>query len=109
MASNIQQVLSFVATAAYTGEAIDCSQCSTVGLQCVGTGLSAVDGTIKLQHSNDGVTWADVAAATTVAASGTAYMIAATVAPYVYYRAVWAKGANAAGTVAVNIIGKASR
>lgn len=109
MASNVQQVLSFPANAAYTGEAIDCGNCASVGLQCSAVSLSAADGTIKLQHSNDGTTWGDVAAATTVAANSTGYYIGVTVAPYVYYRAVWAKGTNAAGTVTVNIIAKANR
>lgn len=106
MPSNAFQALSFVATAGYTGEAIDCSHCSTVALQCVATGLDKADATIKLQKSVDGTTFADFAAATTVAASGTAYIVEDELASCAYYRAVWTAGTNTAGTVSVKILGK---
>lgn len=109
MASNIEQVLSFPGSANYTGAAIDCENISSVGLQCSAVSLDKADGTIALEHSNDGTTWAVVAAATTVAANSTGYFIPVTVATMKYYRAVWAKGTNAAGTVTVKIIGKANR
>lgn len=107
MASNLFQPYSFNANAAYTGDAVDCSQCGSVAIQCVGTNLGAADGTIKLQKSVDGTTFADVASATTVAASGTAYIIENNPAACAYYRIIWAKGSNAAGTVSVKLLGKA--
>lgn len=109
MPSNAFQSLSFNADAAYTGEALDCSMCSTVALQCVATGIDKADGTIALQKSVDGTTFANVASATTVAAAATAYIVEDEPASCAYYRAVWAKGSNAAGTVAVKILAKANR
>ena len=109
MASNIEQTLSFPASADYTGEAINADTIGIVGLQCSAVSLSAADGTITLQHSNDGTIWGTVAAATTVASNATGYYVPATVAPYKYYRVVWAKGANAAGTVTTKLMGKAAK
>lgn len=106
MASNVFQVLSFNANAAYTGEAIDCEHSVTLSLQLVGTGLDKADGTVKLQYSNDNTSFADVAAATTVAAGATVTIIPLTSVPCRYYRVVWAKGTNAAGTLVAKLFGK---
>ena len=106
MASNIQNRYSFSAASAYTSEAVLCDACYCVSIQAVGTSLSAADGTIKLQKSNDGTTFADVASATTVAANSTAYIVEDEVASCMWYRFVWAKGTNAAGTVVVSLAGK---
>jgi hypothetical protein len=78
-----------------------------VSIQAVGTSLDKADGTITLQKSNDGVSFANVAAATTVAANSTAYVVEDEAAACMWYRFVWAKGTNAAGTVAVHLAGKA--
>ena len=106
MPSNAFQTLSFNADSAYTGEALDCSHCSTVALQCVATGIDKADGTITLQKSVDGLSFGNVSSATTVAAAATTYIVEDEPASCAYYRAVWAKGSNAAGTVAVKILGK---
>lgn len=108
MASNIQQTYSFSGASAYTSEAIHAEKAFTVSIQAVGASLDKADGTIKLQMSNDGLIFSDVASATTVAANSTAYVVADDTASCVWYRFVWTKGTNAAGTVTVTFVGKAS-
>ena len=109
MASKVQQKFNFSAAANYTSAAVDCEDCSTVSIQLVGTSLAKADGKIALQRSNDGTNFEAVATATTVAATATAYGIADTAAAYRFYRAVWAKGTNAAGTCEVILFAKPNR
>lgn len=109
MASNIFQSFSFNADTAYTSDSVEAENCATLSLQLVGTGLDKGDGTIKLQHSNDGSSYADVAAATTIALGATVTVIAVTAPCCRYYRIVWAKGTNAAGTLVAKVFGKANR
>lgn len=71
-----------------------------VSLQFVGTSLSAADGVIKLQDSNDGTNWNDITGATITVASGTSSnMIRYTAFTGKYIRANWAAGSNASGTM----------
>lgn len=72
-----------------------------VSLQFVATGIDAADGVIKLQDSNDGSNWNDITGATiTVAAGTSSNMIRYTAFTGKHIRANWAKGSNAAGTIA---------
>jgi hypothetical protein len=109
MASNIFQSFSFNADTAYTGAAVEAENCETLSMQLVGAALDKADGTIKIQHSNDGTSWADVAAATTIGAGASVTMLLVTAPCCRYYRPVWAKGANAAGTLVAKMFGKANR
>jgi hypothetical protein len=106
MASNQFQAFSFVATAANTTDAVPTEQVKTLAVQVVCATLSHADGTIKLQYSLDGTNWADVATATTLAAGASVVMLKVDVAHCSYYRAVYAKGSNATGTVSVKFFGR---
>ena len=78
-----------------------------VSLQFVGTSLSAADGVIKLQDSNDGSNWNDITGATITVASGTSSnMIRYTAFTGEYVRANWAAGSNASGTIAGTFVFK---
>lgn len=69
-------------------------------LQFVGTSLSASDGVIKLQDSNDGTNWNDISGASITVASGTSSnMIRYTAFTGKYIRANWAAGSNVSGTI----------
>lgn len=70
-----------------------------VALQMNATGLDAADGVIKLQDSLDGTNFTDISGASITVASGASInMIRNTAFTGKHVRAVWTKGANAAGT-----------
>ena len=106
MASKVQEIFGFVATSNYTSEKVDCEDCICVSMSCIGLALDKADGTITLEKSNDGTNFTTAVATITVAANSTAYIASETVATCRFYRAVWAKGANAAGTLRVMIFAK---
>jgi hypothetical protein len=106
MASKVQEIFGFVATSNYSTDMVNCEDCISVCISCIALALDKADGTITLEKSNDGVNFATAATAVTVAANSTAYFAEDEVACARYYRATWAKGANAAGTIRVILFGK---
>ena len=106
MASKVQEIFGFVATSNYSTDMVNCEDCICVSMSCVGLALDKADGTITLEKSNDGTNFAVAVAAITVASNSTAYIAAETVATCRFYRATWAKGANAAGTIRVMLFAK---
>lgn len=73
-----------------------------LNVQINGTSLSAADGSLTLQQSNDGVNYTTITDSTITMASGsTSQNIVLENVATKYIRSVWAKGANASGTIAV--------
>jgi hypothetical protein len=72
----------------------------TVSVHVVAAGLNAANGAVKLQESNDGANWVDIAGATATLASGTSSnMLKVTAHTGIYIRVVYTKGSNSAGTI----------
>lgn len=77
-------------TAAINSAALDASGGESLSAQVVVTGSSSPTGaSVKLQHSNDGSNWSDVAAATNITADGN-ICIAKIDPEYRHYRAAFA-------------------
>ena len=104
-----------IPTQAATGDITSSSQelgesnsFQNASLQYVATGLNTADATVKLQGCNDNQAgagnWMDITDSTVTLASGSsaAYLIIANVAMK-YYRVVFSKGTNSAGTINVLI------
>jgi hypothetical protein len=76
-----------------------------MGVQVNTASFNAADATLKIQHSNDATNWIDVTDGSITIASGTN---SATLTPITqlamrYYRAVYTKNSNTAGTIQVII------
>jgi len=104
-----------IPTQAATGDITSSSQelgesnsFQNASLQYNAVGLNTADATLKLQGCNDNQSgagnWMDITDSTIALAAGTssAYLIIANVAMK-YYRVVYAKGTNSAGTINVLI------
>lgn len=95
-----------VATASINSEAFDMDgQKSGLNMSFTAntTGFNQADATVKIQHSNDKTNWTDVTDGSITIASGTASQ---TLTPITnlgvrYYRIVYTKNTNSAGTITV--------
>jgi hypothetical protein len=88
------------AAASFNSSAIDTIGYQYLSVQINATSLSAADGIVKLQDSNDGTNWTDITGATlTLAAGSSPNMIRDTANTGRYIRAVWTFGTNASGTL----------
>ncbi len=72
-------------------------------IQILTAGLNASDGVFKLQDSNDGTNWHDIAGATVTVLSGAPSHVIRVTTPIVagYMRGVWTKNTVSAGTINV--------
>lgn len=97
------------ATSNITSAALDVNgvpvKVNNIGMQVVATALSSADSVVKLQHSNDGTNFADITDASLTLAAGASTPVLSPIAMIGmrYYRAVYTKNTNAAGTVKVII------
>ena len=95
------------ATANITSNSVDMDGTPTktlnIGIQVNSTSFNAADAVVKIQHSNDNVNFTDITDATLTIATGTASAILAPITNIGtrYYRAVYAKNTNSAGTISV--------
>lgn len=78
------------------------SGANILNVQFNGTSLSAADGVFTLEQSNDNVNYTTITDSSVTMASGSSSqnLVLENVAAK-YIRSVWAKGANASGTIAV--------
>ena len=69
------------------------------------TSFNAADATVKLQHSNDNTNWENVTDGSITIASGTATQSLTPITNIAmrYYRIVYTKNSNSAGTITVII------
>lgn len=99
--------ISGVATANINGETIDTMYMGLRGyhlsFSATSTGFNQADATVKLQHSNDASNWADVTDGSVTMASGSATSVLTPVVDIAmrYYRCVFTKNTNSAGSVVV--------
>lgn len=95
------------ATANITSNAIDMDGTPTkilnLGVQVIAVGLNSADATVKIQHSNDNVNFSDITDASITLASGSSAPILSPITNIGtrYYRAVFTKNTNSAGTLSV--------
>lgn len=79
-------------------------QTQTVCAQFLATSLSAADGVLKIQESNDDTNYVDISGATITLASGSsAPTLTYTSVRTRYIRFVWSKGTNASGTFGITV------
>lgn len=74
-----------------------------MGIQVNTASFNAADATVKLQHSNDATNWIDTTDGSITIASGTnsATLTPVTQLAMRYYRIVYTKNSNSAGTIQV--------
>lgn len=102
----INLIPSTAATADITGGTFEVRKGNAqgnIGMQVIGTGLNSADSSVKIQQSNDGVNWLDLAGSSLTLAAGTATQITTPITncAMAYYRVNFAHGTNSAGTVQV--------
>lgn len=96
-----------VATSDITSLTIDTDnkglRVGTLSFQVNSASFNAADATVKLQHSNDNTNWNDVTDGSITIASGTASAVLTPVVDLAmrYYRIVYTKNSNNAGTIQV--------
>jgi hypothetical protein len=96
-----------VATANITSNSVDMDGTPTktlnLGVQVNATSLNSADAVVKVQHSNDNVNFADVTDASLTLASGTSTQILSPITNIGsrYYRVVFTKNTNSAGSLTV--------
>lgn len=96
-----------VATANINSEAVSTDGTPTktlnIGWQVNAVGFNQATATVKLQHSNDNVNWADITDATLTLASGTSSQIQSPITNIgsKWLRAVYTKNTNSAGSLTV--------
>lgn len=78
-------------------------RCANIGWQVNAVGFNQATATVKIQHSQDATNWADVLDATLTLASGTSSQVQSPITNIgsTYYRAVYTKNTNSAGTITV--------
>lgn len=78
-------------------------KCANLGWQVNAVNFNSADATVKIQHSQDAVNWADITDATLTIASGTSSQVQSPITNIgsTYYRAVYTKNTNSGGTVTV--------
>lgn len=80
-------------------------RCANLGVQVIATGLNSADATVKIQHAmiDLDAAYQDITDATLTIASGTSYPVLSPITNIgsTYYRAVYTKNTNSAGTVTV--------
>lgn len=76
-----------------------------MSFQVNATSFNASDATVKIQHSNDNSNWADVTDGSLTIASGTTSQVLTPITNLAtrYYRIVYTKNSNSAGTITVII------
>lgn len=100
------------ATANITSETIDTDnkglKVGTLSVTAVTTGFNAADATVRLQHSNDNVTFENidlndstVGLMTLASGAATKSLTPVTYLAMRYYRVVYTKNSNSAGTIQV--------
>ena len=97
-----------VGTASTSSSAIDVStltlMSSNLAIQVVTSGFNTADATIKVQHSLDNTNFDDIVDSTLVLASGSgSQTLLLTNRMCDYYKIVFDKGTNSAGTFTVNL------
>ena len=88
--------------ASITSSAFDLVHKYVYCIQAVWTG-AGVDGTFKLQASNDNSNWEDIASSATVAAGAGSYMWNVNAVGYRYVKVVFTKAGASDGYVSVTI------
>lgn len=96
-----------VATANINSETLDLAgykmNIGVLSFTAITTGFNSATATVKIQHSNDNSNWEDVTDGSITIASGSAAqsLTPITYAGMRYYRIVYTKNSNSAGTIQV--------
>lgn len=93
-----------VATADYTSGSItldDALRINNMSMHVIAASLNTADAAVKIQHSNDNTNWIDLTDGSVTLTSSTSFAIIAPFVAFKYYRVVFTKGTNSAGTVQI--------